>query len=118
MRSHRSEGEVNFDQLLRQYMAAYELKNLDGIADMLADEVHLQDWNLEARGRAAVVLETRRNFEAAETLEIEIRRVFVSAPHAAAQLRIVVNSGITLDVVDVLSFDEHGKITSIHAYKG
>lgn len=36
----------------------------------------------------------------------------------SGELKIVVNKAETLFVVDVLTFDEYGKITAIHAYLG
>ena len=103
---------------LRQYLAAYEAKDLDRIASMLSDEVHLQDWNLEVKGKEAVLRETKINFDAARSLTIEVQRVLVSGLQAAAQIRIVVNKEVKLDVVDVVSFNAAGLITAVRAYKG
>lgn len=106
------------EALLRQYLAAYAAKDLDAIAAMLSDQVHLRDWHLEAQGKAAVLRETRRNFEEARSLRITVETVFVSGLRAAAQLRILVNDEIDLSVVDVLSFDASGMISAVRAYKG
>lgn len=107
---------------LRAYLAAYAAKDLDAIAGMLADEVVLQDWNLRVQGRAAVLAETQKNFDAVRTLHIELLHLYAAAdehpPRAAAQLRIVVDETIELDVVDALHFDAQGRITAIRAYKG
>ncbi|KPF67138.1 hypothetical protein IP84_13310 [beta proteobacterium AAP99] len=107
---------------LRAYLAAYAAKDLDAIAGMLADDVVLQDWNLRVQGRAAVLAETQKNFDAARSLSIELLYVFVAADahpsRAAAQLRIVVDERIELAVVDALHFDAQGLICAIRAYKG
>ncbi len=105
-------------QGLRTYLAAYEARDLDAIAALLADEVVLQDWNLRVAGRAAVLAETRRNFEAARSLRIEVLHVHATGLRAAAELRIMVDDAVTLEVVDVLQFDAAGRICAIRAYKG
>jgi ketosteroid isomerase-like protein len=109
---------MNPEATLRQYLAAYERKDLAAIDALLHDSVWLQDWNLSAQGKAAVLAETRKNFDGAQTLTIETRRVMVSTDTAAAELHIVVNEHIALDVVDVLQVDAQGRILSIRAYKG
>lgn len=104
--------------LLVHYLKAYEAKDLRVIETLLADAVRLQDWNLIAVGKAAVLTETQKNFDDARQLQIEILRVYGAGRHAAAELRIVVNETIELNVVDVISLDEQGKVDTIRAYKG
>jgi ketosteroid isomerase-like protein len=103
---------------LRAYLAAYAARDLDAIAALLSDDVMLQDWNLRVAGRAAVLAETRKNFEAVRSLRIEVLQVYEAGQRAAAELRIVVDETITLDVVDALQFDAAGRISAIRAYKG
>ncbi len=109
---------IDTDALLRRYLAAYEAKDLAAVASMLADDVRLQDWNLAAHGRVAVLRETHKNFQAANSLVIDVLDVLASSTKAAAQIRIVVNGEVELAVVDVLTFDASGLISEIRAYKG
>lgn len=105
------------ESLLR-YLRAYEAKDILAIAQMLADVVTLQDWNLAVEGRGAVLEETEKNFAAVDTISIEVRRQFESGTYAAAELRITIDGTIVLDVVDSLRFSPDGKIEAIRAYKG
>jgi len=101
------------------YLRAYEAKNLPAIDAMLADDVELCDWNLSVRGQAAVLAETRKNFESAGRLEILIGTIHESDDGAvAAELRILIDGHIDLRVVDVIAFDDQGLIRRIRAYKG
>lgn len=104
--------------LLAAFLKAYEARDIDAIATMLADDVHLQDWNLVAYGKEAVLAETRKNFLDAQHLQIEVRQLYDGAGCAAARLRIVVNKSIELEVVDTIIVNADGKIASIRAYKG
>ena len=104
--------------VLAAFLKSYEEKDIDAIAAMLAEDVHLQDWNIEARGKSAVLAETRKNFDDAKHLEIEVCQFYEGAGCAAAKLRIVVNKSIELEVVDTVVVNSDGKVSSIRAYKG
>jgi ketosteroid isomerase-like protein len=103
---------------LRQYLAAYARKDLQAIAAMLDEGATLQDWNLVVSGKAEVLRETHNNFEAARSIEIEIKREFESGPDAAAELRVVIDGTVHLEVVDILRFNARGLVSSIKSYKG
>jgi hypothetical protein len=108
---------------LRAFLRAYAAKDLAAIEPMVAEGARLQDWNLAVEGKARVLEETQRNFDAAQTIDIDVLRVHESdAPDggtcAAAELRIVVDGTIELFVVDAVAFDRSGLVTSIRAYKG
>lgn len=103
---------------LLRYVKAYERKDLDAIEAMLAPAVRLDGWHIAAQGAAAVLDATRKNFQAARDIAIEVVQVFAAACGAAAQLRIVVDCLDVPHVVDVLSFDNEGRIAAIPAFKG
>jgi len=104
--------------VLAAFLKSYEAKDIDAIADMLADDVHLQDWNLEAHGKDAVLAETLKNFRDAEHLQLQVRQFYEGSGCAAARLRIVVNRSVALEVVDTIEVNPDGKVRSIRAYKG
>jgi steroid delta-isomerase len=108
---------TNHERFL-SYLRLYEAKNIDRIAAMLADDVTLRDWKIFVKGSAAVLAETRSNFEAASSIRIEPLRLFESADSVAGELRIVVDDSIELFVVDVLDFDADGRIIAIRAFLG
>jgi hypothetical protein len=104
--------------VLTAYLKAYESRDIDAIGAMLADDVRLQDWNLVAQGKNAVLADIRKNFLDAQHLEIEVRELYEGNGCAAARLRIVVNRSIELEVVDTIVVNLEGKVLSIQAYKG
>jgi hypothetical protein len=104
--------------VLVAFLKAYEAKDIDAVAHMLADDVSLQDWNLEVHGKDAVLSETKKNFLDAQHLQIEVRELYEGNGRAAARLRIVVNKSIELEVVDTIVVNSDGKVSSIRAYKG
>ena len=109
---------VNVEQLTRNFLAAYEAKDIATIAAMFHPGIVLRDWNSEISGDAAAVAEFTKNFQQAESLKIVIKRIYLDELSSAAELEIAVNQTELLNVVDVLSFNEAGKILSIVAYRG
>lgn len=103
---------------LRRYLAAYAARDLAAIDLQLADDATLQDWNIAVQGKVRVLDETRRNFAAATHIAITERRMFEHGDTAAAELHIVVDGTMSLDVVDVVRFDADGRVVAIRAYKG
>jgi SnoaL-like domain len=109
---------MNAAERLAEYLDHYAHKRLAPIAQMLADDVSLRDWNLSVRGKAAVLAETAKNFEAAGSIQIETLALYSRGDSAAAaELHIVVD-GVALWVVDVLEFTADGRIQAIRAYLG
>lgn len=104
--------------LFRTYLCHYAEKNLETISAMLAEDVHLRDWNISVFGKAEVLRETAKNFAEAETIEINILALYENEDSVAGELHIVVDEKIDLYVVDVVTFDSQGKVTAIRSYKG
>jgi ketosteroid isomerase-like protein len=105
-------------ELLLAYLDAYARMDIAAISAMLAPEVRLQDWNIAVEGAAAVIAETQKNFAQSQSIDIQVKHIYVNEDRAAAELHIVVNGTIELDVVDALQFNQSGLITSVRAYKG
>jgi hypothetical protein len=102
----------------RAYLAAYAARDLVAIESMFADTITLRDWKLRVSGKAAALVETRKNFEAVSHLAIEVLATYPREGGLAAELRIVVDGRDTIHVVDVFEFDADGRISAIRAYLG
>lgn len=85
---------------------------------MLAEEVHLRDWNISVFGKVEALRETAKNFGDAETIEIRILTLYESADTVAGELHIRVDGRIDLYVVDMVTFNAQSKVTAIRSYKG
>ena len=110
--------EPKHEELARKMLDAYEAKDIEFIASLFSSDILLRDWNHEVVGRTAAIREFTKNFKEAEQLSLEVTRIFGSEAGVAAEVEIVVNNSEVLRVVDVFSFDEDSKITSIISYKG
>lgn len=104
--------------LARRFLAAYSAKDLSTLAALLAPQASSRDWNRQVDGQAAVLAEMQQNFDAARRIDIDVLHLHATASSVAAELRIVVDGVVELDVVDVFEFDAHGRIRALRAYKG
>ena len=102
----------------RIYLKKYEEKDLQAMDEMFSDDIVLRDWKIRVEGKALAMSETRKNFEAARSIEIEVLATYENRDTVAAELIITVDKSEILHVVDVISFNEEGKIKSIRAYLG
>lgn len=105
-------------ELFSTYLRHYADKNLEAISAMLADDVHLRDWNISVFGKAETLRETAKNFAEAQSIEIHILSLYENADTVAGELHIIVDGKIDLYVVDVVTFDTQGKVIAIRSYKG
>ena len=106
------------EEIAREFLAAYQDKDLQIISNLLAEEVVVRDWNLEVVGKPQALQEFAKNFEQANSLSIQLKGLYSSDTGAVAEVEIEVNKTERLRVVDVLTFGERLKITSIISYKG
>ncbi len=101
-----------------EYLKKYAEKDLRSIENMFADDIVLRDWKIRVEGKEKAVDETRKNFANAETIEIEVLSTYENENTVAAELKITVDKTEELYVVDVITINPEGEITSIRAYLG
>ena len=109
---------MNNSEKFVDYLECYQRKDIDGVSNMFADDVHLRDWKISVFGKDIAVAETQKNFDSASSLDIEILNVMENKNCVSGELKIVVNQEEILFVVDVVTFNESGLISSIRAYLG
>ena len=100
------------------YLKKYEEKDLNSIKEMFSEDIVLRDWKIRVEGKDNAINETRKNFENADSIEIEVLSTYENKNTVAAELKIIVDSTEELYDVDVITIDSDGKIKSIRAYLG
>jgi steroid delta-isomerase len=101
---------------IKAHVAAVGAADVDALALLYAEEADLQDpaGTTVAMGRNAI----RRHFANVLTQprEMEIMFMAVTDHHAAFYFRATPPGGTTRDVIDTMTFDDHGAIMSMKAY--
>jgi steroid delta-isomerase len=110
--------EMTNTERFLSYIHHYETKNVEKISEMFADDITLRDWKILVTGKTAALAETRLNFDAARSIQIQTLRLYEATGSIVGELKIVVDGSIELFVVDVVDFDSEGRIKSIRAFLG
>lgn len=100
------------------YLKKYAEKDLNSIENMFSEDIVLRDWKIRVVGKKNAIIETRKNFESVDSIELEVLSTYENKDTVAAELKITVDSNEELYVVDVITINSEGKINSIRAYLG
>lgn len=100
------------------YLRKYAEKDIASMEEMFAEDIVLRDWKIYVLGKEKALMETRKNFAAADSIDIEVLFTYESENTVAAELKITVDATEELYVVDVITINSDGKISSIRAYLG
>lgn len=100
------------------YLKKYAEKDLNSIDKMFSNDIVLRDWKIRVEGKEKALNETRKNFNNADTIAIEVLATYESKNTVAAELKITVDATEVLYVVDVITINADHKISSIRAYLG
>jgi len=111
-------NEISKKEVCLSYLKKYAEKDLNNIEKMFSEDIVLRDWKIRVEGIKNALAETRKNFENADTIEIEVLSIYENKNTVAAELKIIVDSTEILYVVDVITINSEGKISSIRAYLG
>ncbi|MDA0772655.1 MAG: nuclear transport factor 2 family protein [Cyanobacteria bacterium] len=108
----------NLEQLTMQYLVAFASQDLDSLETMFSDGVVLFDPMIqELRSKAKVLEMNKAIFAATEKITLISKRIIADSAQntVAAQLKLDFDGKI-IDVVDIIEFNEAGKIVAITAY--
>lgn len=105
-------------ELAIKYFDAFSRADILGLEKCLSDNVSLRDWNLDAGGIKFVLNEYSKIFKSLDEIVVNVVKLYEIESTVVAELIITAKEIGSIKVVDILSFDENGKIYSIRAYKG
>lgn len=120
-------------QQLRKYFQAFADKNIEILTEMFTDDIILIDWNNTFTGKDQVVNEVQGIFANFKTIKLEVTDIFsslniinadrgettVSIPKDdsfACEIVIVFDDLEPLYIMDLIEFDDEGRIKKLTAY--
>ena len=103
-------------ELAIKYFTFFSKKDIDSLAEMLSDSVALEDWNISRSGKLAVVGAVREIFGEVNLIDVKINNICHNRNVVISELKITLDND-SLEVVDVITFDEDNLIVNINAYK-
>lgn len=109
---------MDLKSIATQYFETFSRKDLDGLSLMFTGDVTLRDWEISATGIDDVLAANKKIFDSVEYIHVQPLNLYQDGNTVAADLSIVVSGTVHLKVVDIITFNDAGKISSIKAYKG
>ena len=109
---------MDIKQIVLEYFNIFSRKEIDKLEQLFANDIYLRDWEVEAIGISNVIKANQDIFDSAKTLEVEPINIYKDMNTLICELIITIDSSEIELVVDIIEFDESGKIKSIKAYKG
>jgi hypothetical protein len=109
---------MDLKSLCLEYFETFSLKDINGLEVMFTGDVTLRDWEISATGIDEVLAANKKIFDSVEYIHVMPLHLYQDTNTVVAELSIVVSGAVHLSVVDVIKFNDAGKISSIRAYKG
>lgn len=100
------------------YFAQFTAKNIGALNQMFSDDVWLQDWENFAEGKDEVLEVYQKIFAGVEQIAVTPCLLYEDRNTIIAELLISIDGKERIKVVDILQFDEVGRIKTVKAYKG
>lgn len=103
------------------YFDAFNNQDTAKLDELYSDDIRLRDWLTEARGKDDVIISNRKLFSSNQNLKININKIHEAGDTAICEIDIILEAEgkqVRLMVVDVIEFDDDGKINEIRAYLG
>jgi len=99
------------------YFSAFSDKNLGLLECMFSDSVSLVDWEVSAYGIEQVLAANQKIFDSVKSLNIEVKNIAQTGNTVLAEIRVIIDDAMVVNVVDIIEFDLYNKIDKISAYK-
>ena len=109
------------EDIAREYLDAFQNRDIISLGSFLSESVELSDWEQRAHGKSAVIDANAAIFSMFNKIELTITNIISSERQAAVEfdLRLLGPSDdISIPVTDIIEFDDDLKISSVRAYRG
>lgn len=103
--------------LAARYFEAFNAHDCAALAQILDVDIQLVDWEVSLKGRGPVLEQMQALFVNAPDIHADIGGLIAETNRVAAELTVTVGDNPPLRVVDILTFGEDSRLTSITAYK-
>jgi steroid delta-isomerase len=108
---------MNKVALIKQYFENFSNKRIDLLEQMFSQDVELTDWEISAKGIGQVVVANQKIFNSVETITVDVGVLAETDNTVFAQISVIINSSDIIKVIDMITFDQEGKISKVSAYK-
>ncbi len=109
---------MSLKEIAVNYFTTFSNKDLPNLKPLFAENIHLRDWEIEAKGIENVLKANQNIFDKVNKIKVDPINIYEDTSTLICELIITINDSEILQVVDIIEFNQSGKIQSIKAYKG
>lgn len=110
-------NNLTFDRIIDQYFDCFEQKDIEGLKEIIAPNVCLQDWNNREIGIENFVNVVQDNFAEFNQIKIIRVRTDITFSRAYCLIKLEINQNTPEDILDIISINDLGQIILIDAYR-
>lgn len=108
----------DYINLCKTYFKIFSQKDINELTKLFSKNIILKDWENSALGLDAVIEVNKKIFNNVDTIEVKPVKIYSENNIVISEIEILIDKSEKINVVDIISFDQEGKIKSITAYKG
>lgn len=83
--------QENNKEIALSYLNKYQNKDLMGIEEMFDKDITLRDWKITVIGKEKAIIETKKNFDSVNSINIEVFEIYENKNSVAAELKITID---------------------------
>jgi|688.fasta_scaffold335623_2 hypothetical protein len=102
----------------KNYFFDWSDKKLDKLEELFDDEIRIRDWNGTAIGKEQALAFNKIIFDAVKTCTALPLYMYQDGLTVACRLNVYINKDNAFEVLDLITFNEQGKIVEILAFRG
>jgi len=103
-------------EIAKEYFSHFSDKNIEGIGNLLSNDCMLIDWDVEIITKFLILENNHKFFKEVNFLLVEIKSIHQIGNKVFCDILIKIDN-ISLEVIDILTFNEKNLIKKIHAYR-
>ena len=110
--------ENNLHHWAKTYIDTFNAHDPQGLAALFDDNVVLRDWTSETQGKQAVADANANIFKSTPAIHAVIRTMIAEGRNVALELDIALSATDSIKVLDLITFNDQGKVLSVRAFLG
>ena len=101
----------------RNYFKYFNNQDVIKLSRMFDENIVLVDWVIKVTGKSKVIEANKNIFKKFKKIKVKIKKMLTNKNIVIAELEIKLSSKLKINVVDILEFNEFGKLKKITAFK-
>lgn len=109
---------MDLKALCNEYFTAWSNKDLTKLSDLFDDSMYTRDWTFGVDGKEASLNANKNIFDNVNTCRVEPIELYQDGNTVACHINVFINEDPSFEVLDLITFNDAGKIVKLLAFRG